>query len=276
MSKKQNTSIPLTINEQSDLIRKIVSEVIKENKEGVKWQALDELQNHAYGYLWPNPSAARHIDCSIYDFNTEIENFDIKLRILFRELEDNILECLGDDGIKNYITEAVRILRNIRKHVNQFFIAGVLASNDYNKKLQQIEAEGVTEDPESGLTPADSISETKLEFPVEALALYLNKICLWAEYVIKNKLSTYEASTYLTSGIIEAKNDSRTVHDFCYNTHDHTMNMKIPVRLQTILLSSFGRKTDARLISSICKADFLAIKGAGPKMWLEFIKARGY
>ncbi len=194
MSKKQNTSIPLTVDELSDMIRKIVSEEVKKSKEGAKFGALYQLENHAYGYLWPNPHAARHLDASNYDFNTEIEIFDSNLRIVFRELDDNYIECLGNYmHLENYIVEAIRILRNIKKHVNQFFIAGALANNDYNFKLQQIEAEGVTEDPESGLTPADSISETKLEFPVEALALYLNKICLWAEQVLKKKLSNLES-----------------------------------------------------------------------------------
>lgn len=272
MSKKQITSIPLTVDELSGLVRKIVSEEVEKNKGGMKWKALDELMNHAYGYLWPNPLACRHLNASTYDFNTEIEKFDFKLRILFRELEDNVLQCLGDDNIKNYISEAIRILRNIRKHVNQFFIAGVLASNEYNLKLQQIEAEGVSEEPESGLTPSDSISETKLEFPVEALALYLNKLCLWAEHVIENRLSTYEAATYVKSKIPQVKNNKETVYDFCDN------NKNISCRLYNLLKASYSgfHNKDTTLISSISKSEFLAIKGAGKKMWSEFVKARGY
>lgn len=188
MSKKQKTTIPLSVDELSDLVRKIVTEVIKESSRGMKTQALVDLENHAYSYLWPNPLSARHLDASTYDFNTEIEVFHTKLLVVFEEFELNKLQCFDGLRLNNYTQETLRVLRNIREHVNQFFRAGALANNDYNKKLQQIETDGVSEDPESGLTPTDSISETKLEFPVEALALYLNKICIWAEGVFAKKL----------------------------------------------------------------------------------------
>lgn len=152
----------------------------------MKTQALYELRNHAETNLWPFPDRMRHLDASTFDFNTEIDIFHTNLLIVFRELNNNIIDHSNDDANK-YAGHIIDILQKVRDQVNQFFKADSPANNDYNKKLQQIEAEGVTEDPESGLTPSDSISETKLEFPVEALALYLNRICLWALNILQTR-----------------------------------------------------------------------------------------
>jgi hypothetical protein len=152
----------------------------------MKTQALHELRNHAETNLWPFPDRIRHLDASEFDFNTEVDIFHTNLLIVFRELNDNIIEHSKDDARK-YAGHVIDILQKARDQVNQFFKADSPVNNDYNKKLQQIEAKGVTEDPESGLTPADSISETKLEFPPEALALYLNKICLWALNILQSR-----------------------------------------------------------------------------------------
>lgn len=152
----------------------------------MKTQALIELRNHVETNLWPFPDRMGHLDASKIDFNTEVEIFHTKLIIVFRELNDNIIEYSKDDAQK-YAGHVVEILQKTREQINQFFRDETPANNDYNKKLQQIEAEGVSETPGSGLTPADSISETKLEFPAEAVALYVNRICLWAHNVLQSR-----------------------------------------------------------------------------------------
>jgi hypothetical protein len=131
----------------------------------------------------------RHLDDSDIDFNTAIAMFYSKLLSVFNEMRYNI----NNDQHFNapwYAGNVIKILQDTRDQVNQFFRDDTPANNDYNKKLQQIEAEGVSETPGSDLTVADSLSETKLEFPVEALALYLNKICLWAEQAFASKAVT--------------------------------------------------------------------------------------
>lgn len=144
----------------------------------MKTQALFELRNHAETNLWPFPDRMRHVDSSEFDFNTEVEIFHTNLQIVFRELTDNIIEYSKEDARK-YAGHVIEILHGAREQVNQFFRSDTPGNNDYNKKVLQIEAEGVKEEPELGLTPADSIYEDKLEYPAEAVALYVNKICLW-------------------------------------------------------------------------------------------------
>lgn len=81
-----------------------------------------------------------------------------------------------------------------------------------------------------------------------------------------------EASTYVTSHLPQVKNKKETVYDFCDN------NKNISCRLYNLLKASYSgfHNKDTTLISSISKTEFLAIKGAGTKMWSEFVKARGY
>lgn len=148
----------------------------------MKTKQLFELRDHANANLWPFPDRIPHLKGDS-DFNTEVGIFNTNLIIVFQELEDNIIECSKEDAQK-YAGHVVEILQRARGQVNQFFRKDTPENNEYNKDLQQVEAEGVSEEPGSGLTPADSISKDKLEFPVHALALYLNKICLWGEYVV--------------------------------------------------------------------------------------------
>lgn len=81
-----------------------------------------------------------------------------------------------------------------------------------------------------------------------------------------------EAATYVTSHIPQVKNNKETVYDFCDN------NKNISCRLYNLLKASYSgfHNKGTTLISSISKPEFLAIKGAGTKMWSEFVKARGY
>lgn len=153
----------------------------------MKTQALFELRNHAETNLWPFPNRVQHIDSSEFDFNTEVAIFHTNLQIVFRELSDNIIEHSKEDAQK-YASHVIEILHGAREQVNQFFRSDTPGNNEYNKKVLQIEAEGVKEEPELGLTPADSISDDKLEFPTEAVALYLNKICLWAIILLQKDL----------------------------------------------------------------------------------------
>lgn len=150
----------------------------------MKTDALIEMRNHAEANLWPFPDRMQHLDTSEFDFNTEVSMFETNLAIVFRELKDNIIECPKEDAQK-YAGHAIEILQEAREQVNQFFTSDI----DYNKKLQQIEAEGVSEEPDLGLTPADSISADKLEFPVDAIALYLNKICIWGLNILQTRFS---------------------------------------------------------------------------------------
>jgi hypothetical protein len=152
----------------------------------MKTLALAELKKHAKTKLWPFPDRMQHLNASEVDFNTEIEVFYNNLIFVFSELEDNLTENPDYDP-RNYAAQVIDFLQKARDQVNQFFRTDTPANNDYNKKLQQIEAEGVSETPGSNLTPADSVSATKLEFPAEALALYLNKICLWAEQILASQ-----------------------------------------------------------------------------------------
>lgn len=139
-------------------------------------QALLKLRNHAEGKLWPFPDRMQHLQGTETDFYTESFIFYTNIELAFRELQDNIAAiCTKDEAIR-YADNAIEYLQNASYQVNQFFVK---ADSDYNNKLQQIEAEGVSESPASGLTPVDSISEYKLEYPAEAVALYVNKICLW-------------------------------------------------------------------------------------------------
>lgn len=78
-----------------------------------------------------------------------------------------------------------------------------------------------------------------------------------------------EAATYVTSRIAETKNDNETVGYFCNREN-------ISTRLKGILLFSHYKNRGTRLISSISKTEFLSFKGAGTKMWSEFVNARGY
>lgn len=137
-------------------------------------KALFALEDHAAEKLYPFQDKLRHLAGTDTDFHTEVELFSTNILIAFRELKRNIVDCPEED-IRKYIRRVSEILKGTREQVNQYFGA----DNEYNKRLQQIEAEGVTEDPESGLTPADSKSETNLEYPAEPVALYLNKVCLW-------------------------------------------------------------------------------------------------
>lgn len=149
----------------------------------MKNKALVELRNHAEGKLWPFPDRMRHLQGTDTDFYTESFIFYTNIELAFRELQDNIAAICTEDEARRYAKNILDILRYAKDQVNQYFVRDTPAANDYNNRLQQIEAAGVSESPESGLTPADSISEDKLEYPAEAVALYVNKICLWGEYL---------------------------------------------------------------------------------------------
>lgn len=143
----------------------------------MKSEALTELLDHIEDKLWPFPDRTHHLQGTDTDFNVESFTFYLNVELAFRELQRNRAAICTKDEINTYASLAIEYLRKARRQVNQYFDD----DNEYNKKLQQIEAEGVSESPALGLTPADSISENKLEYPAEPLALYVNKICLWGE-----------------------------------------------------------------------------------------------
>lgn len=145
----------------------------------MKTQALFELRDHAEGKLWPFPDRMQHLQGTDTDFNTESFTLYFNIDLAFRELQDNIAAICTKDEASRYASNVIEYLRKARYQVNQYFTG----DSEYNKKLQQIETEGVSESPGSGLTPADSISGDKLEYPAEAVALYVNKICLWGEHL---------------------------------------------------------------------------------------------
>lgn len=97
-----------------------------------------------------------------------------------------------------------------------------------------------------------------------------NKLDEWAlsQPIKTRKEINIEASTYVTSHISQVKNDNETIGDFCDRKN-------ISTRLENLLKCSYPGYHQ-KDVSSISKAEFLAIKGAGTKLWLEFIKARGY
>lgn len=152
----------------------------------MKTQALFELRDHAEGKLWPFPDRMQHLHGTDTDFNTESFTLYFNIELAFRELQDNITAICTKDEAISYANNVIGSLRKARYQVNQFFTG----DNEYNKKLQQIETEGLSESPGSGLTPADSIFEDKLEYPAEAVALYVNKICLWGEYLFTTEFIT--------------------------------------------------------------------------------------
>lgn len=100
-----------------------------------------------------------------------------------------------------------------------------------------------------------------------------DKLDEWAlsQPIKTSKEINIEASTYVTSHIAKVKNDNETIGDFCDRKN-------ISTRLHNLLKVSYSgyHQKDTRLISNISKAEFLSFKGAGTKLWLEFIKARGY
>lgn len=155
----------------------------------MKNKALTELRDHAEKKLWPFPDRMRWLDGANVDFHTEAFIFYMNAELAFRELQDNIAAVCTKDEESKYAVTAIRYLQNARSQVNQFFEKDRPEYNEYNKVLQQIEAEGVSETPGSGLTPEVSISKDKLEYPVEAVALYVNKISLWAEQLFSGAVA---------------------------------------------------------------------------------------
>jgi hypothetical protein len=57
---------------------------------------------------------------------------------------------------------------------------------------------------------------------------------------------------------------------------DWCRKAQVSVRLYQILLKTWGKDCDTKLVSDITKQEFFAIRNAGQKTWEEFTELRGY
>lgn len=153
-------------------------------------EALKALNNHIEEKLWPFPDKMPWLEGKNIDFWSEVCILETNIQIALRELRDNETSLHTQEEIKRYADRAIEILQSARSQVNQYFRDSNPAYVNYNATLQQIEAEGVTEEPNSGFEITDSISEDKLQFPAEKVALYLNKLCLWAIHIFQQYFVT--------------------------------------------------------------------------------------
>lgn len=131
---------------------------------------LTEMKKHMRYYLHPLPQTYPD-RAKEMDFNTAVHLFESHLSAAWFEMEEN-----GEDFSKEveerYAQKVIKYISEGREQVNQFFRHDTPEEREYNYNLQQMEAEGVAEDPMPPAYNPEGYS------PIE-LALYLNKVCLW-------------------------------------------------------------------------------------------------
>lgn len=132
--------------------------------------ALTEMKNHMRTYL--NPFPETHPDrTKEVDFHTAIHLFDSHLTCVWFEMEKNGEE-FPTEVVGIYAGNVVKYISEARDRVNRYFMRDTPEDREYNNRLQQMEAEEITEDP---MPPVPNPGDYS---PLE-LALYFNKVCLW-------------------------------------------------------------------------------------------------
>lgn len=169
----------------------------------MKTDSLREMKLHARAYLYPfpqtNPDATESMD-----FATAVIMFESHLASAWLEMEDNS-DSFSKEVAGQYAENVIKYISEAREQVNRFFKDDTPEDREYNDRLQQMEAEGITEDPHSGLTPADSTSSDKLEYPPIKLAQYLNQVCIFWQGLFQSHTTSYEGTDIEPSTALPVK-----------------------------------------------------------------------
>lgn len=131
--------------------------------------ALTEFKDHFRTYLNPFPETYPDRTKEM-DFHTAIHLFDSHLTCVLFEMEDN-KDKSKELGIE-YAGNVIKYISEARERVNEYFRQDTPENREYNNRLQQIEAEVISEEP-------NPPGHNHVDYSPSELALYFNKVCLW-------------------------------------------------------------------------------------------------
>lgn len=137
-------------------------------------EALTELKNHSRAKLYPG-NKEFYIDVFIFLWN---------LQWVAEELENNLMIISMQDGLENislqagskYSRHAIEYINETRNRVNSAFRKDTEECRAYNDKLQLLESEDNTQEPDFHIK-FEGDEEIDLPLPAAEVALYLNRIC---------------------------------------------------------------------------------------------------